>query len=84
MRRDEATDRVRVDSRRCRRAGSSQGTEGLQRSDHKQSESVAVASDPGDTTDNSPNRLRAGDLLHTDNASLRRVGSGALSPVIWR
>lgn len=78
---DEAADLVRVDYRRVCRAGSPQGTEGVQCRDHEQSKSVAVASIPCDTTGHPSNRrrLRAAVLLHADNASLRRAGSGALS-----
>lgn len=72
---------MHVNYRRVRRAGSPQGTEGLQRRDHEQSESVAVAGVPCDTAGHPPNRrrLRAAVLLHADSASLCRARSGALS-----
>lgn len=69
---DEAADLVRVDYCRVWRAGSPQGTEGVQRGDHEQSESVTVASVPCDTTGHPSDRrrLRTAVLLHADSASL--------------
>lgn len=68
---DEAADLVRADYRRVCSAGSPQGTESVQRGDHEQSESVAVASVPCDTTGHPSNRrrLRAAVLLHAASSS---------------